>query len=243
MTIFAPQELSGRRPDQLPPALYFDRFNVAVDAGSPFIQKVGRRLQPGGLVRLTAVLIPSADLAPVTLSLGFGTSVGILAVDEAGLWTVASDDADPIPVAGDRPLLGGVSHAVSICVDVVEGLHHDVIVEGLRVKPQVTDEVQGETPDPIELVVDILSDGTTVPLPDWARAQIANYDANALLAIARKTGGRIVLEHQPPAPVELVARPAPLLTLDGDHPPVFTFSLSAGAPVTVERIFAVQASS
>lgn len=240
MTVFASGELSGRRIDQPPAALFFESRNPAdVDADHPFVKRTGRRSQAGGLVRFAALVTPTGAVQAASLSVAFGSLLGRLVYDD-GLWSVASPDAegDAVPVA-ESGLLEGVEYAVSLTISVGDGLYRDVVVDGRKVAPQVVDTHEGPAKPPEEFVVDILSDGSTVPLPEWAAEQVRSYSATELLQLAREHGGRIVVSHQPAPDVEQVPRPAPLLEVEGE--PVFTFAVEASGPLTVERAWAVEA--
>lgn len=238
--IFADRSISLRRPDEKPEVLYLSRSNVAVDPETPFVAKVGRRLAPS-LVRLSVLLTPAEDVAAASFAIRFGSIEGRL-VHEGGLWHVASDDAEnrQVPVAGS-PLLGGISYALSLCIDFANGIYRDVIVEGQRIEPKVVDVVPGPAPVEESYTVDVLTGGEVDPnMPDWVKAEIAALDASALLELARQHGGRFQVSHMPEQTYEELPRTAPLAQVE-DGPAVFTFSVEASSPVLVERVFATEA--
>lgn len=239
MTLFASKLLSGRRPDQLPAVLHFDAVGpIEVDAERVFTKRTGRR-HASHLVRLSALFTPGPDVSAASFSVSLGSVRGSLVYDE-GAWSVTSPDAegDAVPVA-ESQLLEGVEYAVSLTVDVADGLYRDVVVDGQRVSPQVVDLIDG--PDPVEesYTVDVLTGGQVDPrMPEWAKEAIRTYDAEALLEIARQRGGRFDVTRMPARDVERVPRTAPLAVAEGD--PVFTFSVEASGPLTVQRAWGVE---
>lgn len=241
MTTFADQSLTGRRADQPPVALYFDAAGpVQVDDDTPFAWRAGARYQSGAVLRFGALFIPSAPVRAAAFAIGFGPFEGRLLYD-SGAWMVVSPDAegDVVPVAESR-LLAGVEYAVSIAVDIGTGLYRDVIVEGRRITPQVVDVIEGPEKAEEVYTVDVLTGGQTPrDMPEWAKEAVRSYDAEQLLEIARQRGGRFDVSRIPPRDVESVPRPAPLAAVDGD--PVFTFTVEADGPVTIQRAWAVEA--
>lgn len=240
MTLYAGIDLTGRRPDQPPVALFFDRSDVAVDQKSPFVQRVGRRQQSGAVVRLNAVFTSAEDTPDVAAAIRFGDKVARLAVSRDGLWVVESDDASAIPVA-DAPVLQGVSYAISLTANfgsVPEW--KEVVVDGRRVPVQVIDEVEGPRKAEETFVVDVMSGQATESLPSWVADIVRGYTAPELLEAARDQGGRLVCRRTPPPDIEQVSRPAPILTVEGDSQPYFSFIFESSAPVQLQRIWATE---
>jgi hypothetical protein len=241
MTTFAPLELTGRRVDEKAVALYFDAAGpIQVDADHPFTKRTGRRYQAGSLVRLGVLFTPGAAVSAASFSVAMGSVKGTLAYDQ-GAWSVTSPDAegDTVTVAEDI-LREGVEYAVSLTVDVANGLYRDVVVEGAKVAPQVIDLIAGPQLPDEQFIVDILTGGQVdVAMPEWVKDKIRDFDAEQLLAIAREQGGRFEVSRTPEPEVERVPRPAPLGEVDGD--PVFTFTVEANGPMTVARAWAVEA--
>lgn len=241
MTTFAPAELSGRRPDQPPVALFCDvQGPVKVDVEQPFVRRVGRRYQSGAAARLGVLFTAAEPVSAASFSIAFGSLEGRLVFD-AGLWSVISPDAEGelVPIA-EGDVLPGVEYAVSIAVDVGSGLHRDVIVEGRRVAPQVVDLIPGPQLPDESFIVDVLTGGNVeTGMPEWVKQEIRQFDAEALLAIAREQGGRFEVTRTPEPVVESIPRPAPMAAVEGDA--VFTFTVRSDGPLTVNRAWAVEA--
>lgn len=238
---FAPAELSGRRPDQPPAALFLDvSGSVEVDAEQPFVRRVGRRYQSGAAIRLGVLFTAAEPVSAASFSIAFGNLEARLVFD-AGLWSVVSPDAEGelVPIA-EGDLLAGVEYAISLTVDVGSGLYRDVVVDGAKVAPQVVDLVPGPQPPDEAYVVDLATGGPEVELPEWVQAELAQLGAEELFLIARERGGRVELTRTPEPEVERVPRPAPLADVE-DGALVFTFSVEAASPLSVQRAWAVEA--
>lgn len=239
MTLYAPIALSGRRIDEKAVALYFEAGPIQVDADHPFSKRVGRR-HASHLVRFSALFTPGPAVTAARFSVGLGALQGAL-VYEDGAWSVTSPDAegDSVPVA-EGELLPGVEYACSLTIDTAAGTYREVVAEGGKVAPQVVDLIPGPQLPDERFIVDVLTGGQVdTGMPDWVKEKIRGFDAEQLLAIAREQGGRFEVSRTPDPEVERVLRAAPLAVVDGD--PVFTFTVEASGPVTVERAWAVEA--
>lgn len=239
--LYASPEVSGRRPDQPWPALYFNVENVH----ESFRKNVGALLAPP-TVRFTAIFEPYS-FGPVSLAIRHGSREARLSYEgvDSGLWVVASPDAEgeSIPVAR-MPLSQQCTYSVSLSADFGSGIYRDAVLGSQRVRPQVVELVEGPTPEPVEHVVELLTgDGTLhQEMPAWAKEQLLEMGAEGILAA--QLGGRIVLRHQPEPEIVREERPAPLVELQGDDTEessdTWTFDLEGD--VHIERAFAVEGS-